>query len=183
MFRLTEMMKELITPTPAGLRRNPPGPVVIWNLIRRCNLKCKHCYSISGDVDFPGELTTAQVFQVMDDLKKFACPRLFFPAGSLCCVRHISESPSKREEKRFLRRAVYQRGADRPQKHRRHCRHWLRLSRHLDRRHRRRRTTASVASPAASKPLSTVSASRARRASRSACASPLRTTTMPNSAT
>ena len=46
-----------------GAARGPPGPVVIWNLIRRCNLTCKHCYSISGDVDFPGELTTAEVLR------------------------------------------------------------------------------------------------------------------------
>jgi DNA-binding Lrp family transcriptional regulator len=30
---------------PAGPRGKPPGPVVIWNLIRRCNLTCKHCYA------------------------------------------------------------------------------------------------------------------------------------------
>ena len=54
MFRLSQFIKEIKTPTPVGPRRDPPGPVVIWNLIRRCNLKCKHCYSISGDVDFPG---------------------------------------------------------------------------------------------------------------------------------
>ena len=33
MFRMTQFMQELITPTPVGPRRNPPGPVVIWNLI------------------------------------------------------------------------------------------------------------------------------------------------------
>jgi len=54
---------------------------VIWNLIRRCNLLCKHCYSISGDVDFPGELSTAQVFAVMDDLKQFRVPVLILSGG------------------------------------------------------------------------------------------------------
>jgi MoaA/NifB/PqqE/SkfB family radical SAM enzyme len=44
MFRLTQFMRELRQPTPAGPRRDPPGPVVIWNLVRRCNLACKHCY-------------------------------------------------------------------------------------------------------------------------------------------
>ena len=57
MFRLNQFMRELIEPTPVR-RRVPPGPVVIWNLIRRCNLNCRHCYSLSADVDFPGELTT-----------------------------------------------------------------------------------------------------------------------------
>ena len=46
MFRLNQFMRELIEPTPAR-RREPPGPVVIWNLIRRCNLNCLHCYSLS----------------------------------------------------------------------------------------------------------------------------------------
>ena len=52
------------------------GPVVIWNLIRRCNLTCKHCYSISADIDFPGELSTAEIYTVMDDLKRFGVPVL-----------------------------------------------------------------------------------------------------------
>ena len=51
-------MRELANPTSPGATRRPPGPVVIWNLIRRCNLTCKHCYSISADRDFPGELST-----------------------------------------------------------------------------------------------------------------------------
>jgi heme d1 biosynthesis radical SAM protein NirJ len=81
MFRLTHMLRELVAPTPAGPRRDPPGPVVIWNLIRRCNLKCKHCYSISADVDFPGELATHEVFSVMDDLKSFRVPVLILSGG------------------------------------------------------------------------------------------------------
>jgi len=81
MFRLTQMLKELRSPTPAGPRRDPPGPVVIWNLIRRCNLKCKHCYSVSGDVDFAGELSTSEVFRVMDDLKGFKVPVLILSGG------------------------------------------------------------------------------------------------------
>ncbi len=81
MFRLTQLLGELVQPTPAGPRRDPPGPVVIWNLIRRCNLKCKHCYSISGDVDFPGELATKDVFAVMDDLKAFRVPVLILSGG------------------------------------------------------------------------------------------------------
>jgi heme d1 biosynthesis radical SAM protein NirJ len=81
MFRVSQFMQEIDRPTPVGPRRNPPGPVVIWNLIRRCNLTCRHCYSISADVDFPGELNTAQVFKVMDDLKKFRVPVLILSGG------------------------------------------------------------------------------------------------------
>jgi heme d1 biosynthesis protein len=81
MFRISQYMQELKNPTPLGIQRNPPGPVVIWNLVRRCNLACKHCYSISADVDFPGELSTQQAFDVMDDLKKARVPVLILSGG------------------------------------------------------------------------------------------------------
>ncbi len=74
-------MHEVREPTPLGPARKPPGPVVIWNLIRRCNLTCKHCYSISADKDFPGELTTDEVFAVMDQLKAFRVPALILSGG------------------------------------------------------------------------------------------------------
>jgi heme d1 biosynthesis radical SAM protein NirJ len=57
------------------------GPVVIWNLIRRCNLACKHCYATSADIDFAGELSTAEVFAVMDDLKAFGVSVLILSGG------------------------------------------------------------------------------------------------------
>ena len=81
MFRLTHFLRELTTPTPVGPRRDPPGPVVIWNLVRRCNLLCKHCYSISGDVDFSGELSTVEVFRVLDDLKAARVPAVILSGG------------------------------------------------------------------------------------------------------
>jgi heme d1 biosynthesis radical SAM protein NirJ len=82
MLRVTQIMKELTEPAlPRRARANPPAPVVIWNLIRRCNLKCKHCYSISGDVDFPGELSTGEVFAVMDDLKASGVSVLILSGG------------------------------------------------------------------------------------------------------
>ncbi|HXK55828.1 MAG TPA: radical SAM protein, partial [Gammaproteobacteria bacterium] len=81
MFRISQFMHELLSPTPLGPKRSPPGPVVIWNLVRRCNLTCKHCYSISADKDFPNELSTDQVFEVMQDLKRFKVPVLILSGG------------------------------------------------------------------------------------------------------
>jgi MoaA/NifB/PqqE/SkfB family radical SAM enzyme len=81
MFRISQFMQEIAAPTPLGPVRKPPGPVVIWNLIRRCNLTCKHCYSISADKDFAGELSTAEVFRVMDELKAFRVPALILSGG------------------------------------------------------------------------------------------------------
>ncbi|HEY9857391.1 MAG TPA: heme d1 biosynthesis radical SAM protein NirJ [Stenomitos sp.] len=81
MFRVTHYMRELLNPTPLTPKRNPPGPVVIWNLTRRCNLACKHCYAISSNRAFPGELTTDELNTVMDDLKAFRVPVLILSGG------------------------------------------------------------------------------------------------------
>jgi heme d1 biosynthesis radical SAM protein NirJ len=81
MFRITQYLQELQQPTAVGPKRQPSGPVVIWNLVRRCNLTCKHCYSISADRDFPGELSTGEIYRVMDDLKAFRVPVLILSGG------------------------------------------------------------------------------------------------------
>lgn len=81
MFRITSMMKELFKPTPVKDHRDPPGPVVIWNLIRRCNLGCKHCYAGSVDKVFNGELSSEEIYSVMDDLKAARVPVLILSGG------------------------------------------------------------------------------------------------------
>ncbi|BAM92781.1 hypothetical protein S58_68140 [Bradyrhizobium oligotrophicum S58] len=101
MFRLSQYLRDLHEPPPTGPVRQPPGPVVIWNLIRRCNLTCKHCYSISGDVDFPGELSTAEVFDVMDDLKAFRVPVLILSGGEPLMRRDIFEISQRAKAMRF----------------------------------------------------------------------------------
>ena len=101
MFRLSKFMQEMVAPTPIGPRRDPPGPVVIWNLIRRCNLLCKHCYSISGDVDFPGELSGDEVLAVMDDLKAFGVPVLILSGGEPLLRRDIFEISRRAKDMGF----------------------------------------------------------------------------------
>jgi heme d1 biosynthesis radical SAM protein NirJ len=85
MFRVSRFMEEILQPAPAARVPAPgasaPGPVVIWNLIRRCNLTCMHCYSISADIDFPGELSTEEVLAVMQDLKAFRVRVLILSGG------------------------------------------------------------------------------------------------------
>jgi heme d1 biosynthesis radical SAM protein NirJ len=90
-FRLTHYLREILEPTPLGPARGPAGPVVIWNLIRRCNLACKHCYSISGDFETPGELATPEVYGVMDDLRAFGVPVLILSGGEPLMRRDIFE--------------------------------------------------------------------------------------------
>ncbi|KPK11619.1 MAG: hypothetical protein AMJ68_04930 [Acidithiobacillales bacterium SG8_45] len=101
MFRISQYMNELAHPTPLGPKRNPPGPVVIWNLIRRCNLTCKHCYSISADKDFAGELDTQEVLNVMDDLKGFHVPVLILSGGEPLLRPDLFEISHRAKEKGF----------------------------------------------------------------------------------
>ena len=100
MFRLSQFMHEIDHPTPV-VRRAPPGPVVIWNLIRRCNLNCIHCYSLSADVDFPNELSTDEVFRVMDDLKAFRVPVLILSGGEPLLRPDIFEISARAKAMRF----------------------------------------------------------------------------------
>ncbi|MDW4550756.1 heme d1 biosynthesis radical SAM protein NirJ [Defluviimonas sp. D31] len=81
MFRLTQYMQELVHPTPVRRRTGPVKPVVIWNLTRRCNLRCRHCYTTSADVHFPGELSHEQAMGVLDDLHEFGVFALILSGG------------------------------------------------------------------------------------------------------
>ena len=56
-------------------------PVVVWNMTRRCNLKCVHCYSNSADIDYPDELTTEEGKKLIDDLASFGSPVILFSGG------------------------------------------------------------------------------------------------------
>lgn len=91
MFRLSQYIRELLQPSPLKPVRKPKAPVVIWNLIRRCNLTCKHCYTTSADVDFPGELSLEDIYRVMDDLHDFQVPVLILSGGEPLLHPHIFE--------------------------------------------------------------------------------------------
>lgn len=81
MLRISQYLQEMMNPSPIQSSRPPSGPIVIWNLVRRCNLTCKHCYSISTDTHFPGELSKEEIFEVMADLKSFKVPVLILSGG------------------------------------------------------------------------------------------------------
>jgi heme d1 biosynthesis radical SAM protein NirJ len=81
MFRLTQYMRELVNPSPVRTRMGTVRPVVIWNLTRRCNLRCRHCYTTSADISFPGELSHGEAMDVLDDLAAFKVPALILSGG------------------------------------------------------------------------------------------------------
>jgi radical SAM protein with 4Fe4S-binding SPASM domain len=65
------------SPRSAAERR----PVVVWNVTRRCNLRCVHCYSDSAAQFYDGELTDAECRTVCDDLAGFGVPAVLLSGG------------------------------------------------------------------------------------------------------
>ena len=57
------------------------GPVVVWNMTRTCNLRCRHCYMDADGAAHAGELTTAEAKAFIDDLADFRSPALLFSGG------------------------------------------------------------------------------------------------------
>ncbi|MEX3776438.1 heme d1 biosynthesis radical SAM protein NirJ [Pseudomonas sp. MYb118] len=84
MLRISQYLRALATGAPAP-RTSPPGshraPVVIWNLLRRCNLTCKHCYATSADSVFRDELDTTTAMTVIDDLHDAGVKVLILSGG------------------------------------------------------------------------------------------------------
>ncbi len=56
-------------------------PVVIWNITRRCNLHCLHCYSASKDQEYSGELTTEEGATLINSLASYGVPVIIFSGG------------------------------------------------------------------------------------------------------
>jgi len=63
----------------------PPPFMVSYSITRKCNLKCKHCYSDSTDQPAPGELSTEEAFHLMDDLSKWGIGLLVIDGGEPLC--------------------------------------------------------------------------------------------------
>lgn len=106
MFRISQFMRELAHAEatgayPVARTMKPAGPVVIWNLIRRCNLTCRHCYALSADRDYAGELSTGEVFDVMDDLKAFHVPVLILSGGEPLMRPDIFDIAARAQAMRF----------------------------------------------------------------------------------
>ena len=75
--------RETASETPAHMLQftTADKPLVAWNMTRRCNLRCLHCYLDSEDKDYAGELTTEQAKAMIDDLAEMGTPVLLFSGG------------------------------------------------------------------------------------------------------
>jgi len=57
-------------------------PVVVWNMTKRCNLRCIHCYARAEEEGYRGnELTTDEGKTLIDDLALFGAPVILFSGG------------------------------------------------------------------------------------------------------
>lgn len=56
-------------------------PVVVWNITRKCNLKCVHCYAQATNNTDNNELATADGRNLIDDLAQFGVPVILFSGG------------------------------------------------------------------------------------------------------
>ncbi|CCO25199.1 12,18-didecarboxysiroheme deacetylase [Maridesulfovibrio hydrothermalis] len=69
-------------------------PVVVWNMTRRCNLKCVHCYAQAVDPDGKDEISTEQGKSIIDDLSQFGAPVMLFSGGEPLVRKDLVELAS-----------------------------------------------------------------------------------------
>lgn len=66
-------------------------PVVVWNMTRRCNLKCVHCYAQALDVEGRDDISTEQAKAMIDDLAAYGAPVMLFSGGEPLVRRDLVE--------------------------------------------------------------------------------------------
>jgi len=58
----------------------PLRPIISWNITRRCNLKCLHCYIDAGQAE-AGELSTEEALRLVDEMAEVGVPLILFTGG------------------------------------------------------------------------------------------------------
>jgi 12,18-didecarboxysiroheme deacetylase len=66
-------------------------PVVVWNVTRRCNLKCVHCYAHAKNIAFDNELSFSEGKILIDDLSEFGVPVMLFSGGEPLIRKDLPE--------------------------------------------------------------------------------------------
>ncbi|KUJ96683.1 MAG: Fe-coproporphyrin synthase [Desulfonauticus sp.] len=56
-------------------------PVVVWNMTKRCNLRCVHCYAQAVSEEGVDEISTTRAKEIIDDLASYGAPVLLFSGG------------------------------------------------------------------------------------------------------
>jgi len=74
-------------------------PVVVWNITRKCNLKCIHCYAHAKNISFENELSTKEGKKLLDDLAQFGAPVILFSGGEPTIRKDLPELAAYAVEK------------------------------------------------------------------------------------
>lgn len=61
--------------------RKQRRPVVVWNMTRRCNLYCQHCYAVAQTEPADGELSTEEGERLLEQLADYGAPVVLFSGG------------------------------------------------------------------------------------------------------
>ena len=70
-------------------------PVVVWNMTRRCNLRCVHCYAQAQDnTEGKDAISTAQGKAIIDDLASYGAPVMLFSGGEPLVREDLAELAS-----------------------------------------------------------------------------------------
>ena len=67
------------TPPPQGT--NPSLRMIAWELTRSCNLACVHCRASAERGPYAGELSTGEVYRVMDEIALVSKPVIILTGG------------------------------------------------------------------------------------------------------
>lgn len=66
-------------------------PVVVWNMTRRCNLKCVHCYAKALEMEGKDDISTEKAKEIIDDLAAYGAPVMLFSGGEPLARRDLTE--------------------------------------------------------------------------------------------
>lgn len=74
-------------------------PVVVWNMTRRCNLKCAHCYAKATGLSGRDEIDTPSAKEMIADLAAYGAPVMLFSGGEPLARADLVELANYAREK------------------------------------------------------------------------------------
>ena len=66
-------------------------PVIVWNMTRRCNLNCVHCYAKATNTKGEDYIDTSSAKEMIDDLADFGVPVMLFSGGEPLVREDLTE--------------------------------------------------------------------------------------------
>ncbi|MEM5798315.1 MAG: radical SAM protein [Candidatus Aenigmatarchaeota archaeon] len=75
--------------------------LIVWDLTKKCNLRCKHCYQDSNSYTLPDELTTEEAKKIIDELADAGVVAIAFSGGEPLLRQDFFEIARYAKEKDF----------------------------------------------------------------------------------